>query len=815
MNLEVSKNNIRTELRSPRRLLAEQPKVMPDWFRHASEEDREHYLAREQALAKDEQVFDDLLKEVRSLSEFANHHAREIVRITSGEAIDPEQIFVSTRHTFYIGQQKVTQSNRLTLPEFMLNGTYDAASIPQQIALEGDTLPAEFTEEDLLDLMRGDANMRSLYSKAFEETYARQEVLHALQARQDSHIGLSSVSAKLQEHISEHSLKIVERATGHAEGYSLGALSFDGWNKPFQGIIAYCGPQGETGPCVLYAPEGPGGRTWYEFPSFRQLNLHMVDWVGSPVGRSYLSRQSHASERKDVEAYMRRVRALPSRWYGISHHPWASAGAEVLRPGVLLTVEWLRDEMEAVTPAGYRSASAYLQKYFTRLNTELKGLCRLASHEAGLISYEKFAFNLIKKRADDLLAENGEPVSINPDLIMVELDSSQSMTLTQLILKEHHLTEESGPVHNPGVYPRIRLLPGHPPVSDLLSQYIPGWSRTLRPGEKYIDMLKSDYLDNESPGYEFRRDVYVNLQLGEMHRAAVAEMFNGGLELDLYYRLEEAIEALRKPEFRLPLTFDIPDFPKRNGVYAFHVERRKIQGVYVFRTLDDGIAHDWLYTPHAPDDQWFRPLADFAKSIKKGGLADYYCKRAKLTDQSVVKTYLERVENRSADEEPPTLHLDSRVFDFSNGYSDMINQVIDDVDARTSSLIEVVAKITYDAAVAAVAIIGCVFPPIGLGLSSAIVAKGVFEGALAYYDGDYKKLLSSYLDCILELSTMRIGKLGFSQAQKLIAKQLGDANTCMSVVSACTGTTADLAVITELMKEALAEPDSSERTLLA
>jgi hypothetical protein len=94
------------------------------------------------------------------------------------------------------------------------------------------------------------------------------------------------------------------------------------------------------------------------------------------------------------------------------------------------------------------------------------------------------------------------------------------------------------------------------------------------------------------------------------------------------------------------------------------------------------------------------------------------------------------------------------------------------------------------------------------------MAKGVFEGGVAYYEGDNEKVFSSFLDCMLELGTLHIGKLGFSQAQKLIAKQLREVNTCMSVVSACSGKTVDLAVMTELMKEALAEPDSSERTLL-
>ncbi|MBK5352489.1 hypothetical protein JFU37_08205 [Pseudomonas sp. TH41] len=800
-------------LRPSKRLMAVQPQQIPDWLQRASEEDRQYYFDTEQALAKNEQAVDELLQDVRSLREFARVYAREFVKILSGEVIDPQQVFVSARHTFYVGKQKVVQCNRLTLPEFMLNGLYDPASVPLEITLEGETLPSGVTGKDLLDLL-GDTSLRSLYSVKFEEKYSSEEVLRALQDRLDSRTDLSSFSAKLQEHIDDKSLKIVDLASQQAEGYSVAAVSFDGWEKPFHDLIVYCGPDGEAGRCVLYVPQGPEGRSWHEFPSFRQLNLRVAEWVGSPAGRSYLSRQCHATEREFIESYMRLVLELPSQWRDIKRRVWSASGGSVLQQGVSLDIDWLRGELETVTPAGYRSASSYHRKYFARLNTELKALTRLAGHEAGLISYEKFAFNLVKKMADDLMADNGEAVSVNPDLIMVELDDSQSMTLTQLIIKEHHITEESGPVHNPGIYPRIRLLPGHPPMSNLLDDYIANWSKALRPGEKYIAMLRSDYLDKDAPGYELKRDVYVNVQLHEMRRAALAEWFSGALQRDQYDRIEQAIDRLREPEPTDPITVDYPDSPKRDGVYQFHVEHRRIQGVYVFRTMDNGDAQDLLYTPHAPDGRWFRPLADFSKSIRRCGLGDYYCKRARFTDQRVINTYVEDVMRSSGDVEPPVLQVNSRVFDFSLCYREMIGQIINGVDAQTSSLIEIVAKLSYDAAVAAVAVIGCVFPPIGLGLSAVVMAKSVFEGGLAYHEGDNEKAFSSFLDCMLELGTLRIGKLGFSQAQKLIAKRLGDVNTCMSVVSACGGKTVDLAVITELMKEALAEPDSSEQTLL-
>ncbi|KAI2690749.1 hypothetical protein [Pseudomonas sp. TNT3] len=207
-------------------------------------------------------------------------------------------------------------------------------------------------------------------------------------------------------------------------------------------------------------------------------------------------------------------------------------------------------------------------------------------------------------------------------------------------------------------------------------------------------------------------------------------------------------------------------------------------------------------------------MGEFCDSVKTGGLGSYYTDRAKYTRQKVVNEYINSVQRGSA-VVLPSLQIDSRVSDFSRCYADKINQIINGVDAKTTSLMEIVGKIVYDTAVAAVAIVSIPFAPIGLGLSAVVMTKAVIDGVEAYQESNYEQLFSSYLDCMLELTTMRIGHLGFSLLQKAIARQLGNVNTCMGAISACTGKTMDLAVATELMKQALAEPDSNDKTLLA
>lgn len=797
-------------LRPSRLTMTSQP--MPDWLQRASEEDREYYFDTEQSLAEKEQALEELLGETISLRAFARFQAREVVRILTGEVIDPEQIFVKTRHTFFVGKQQVVQDNRLTLAEFMLNGLQDDTSIPLEITLEGETLPSSLTGEDVLEVMLT-ASLRVMYAKEFEKKYADEALLYAQQLMLGSHIALSAFSARLQGHISDESLRIVAIAGQGGDNCSLGALSFGNMKPAFAGMIVYCGAQGEEGVCILYAPQSPGGREWYEFASIRQLNAHLFDWTTQAEGRGYLSRQAYASDRDNVDSYMKLVQDLPSQWRGIERSPWSHTEGGALREGVLLYLGWLRGEMEAVIPAGYRSATAAQRQCFTRLNTELKGLTQLACREAGLISYEKFAYELIKKRVEEVLAQNGETVTVDPDLIMIRLDASQEMTLSQLIISEHHITESDGPAHNPGIYPAIRLLPGHPAVSNVLIRYVPGWSRTLRPGEKYIAMLRSDYLDQEASGYALKRDVYVDMQRHEMHRSALEALFSGDLQRNQFQMIERLIGQLREPQPSGARDDEDPESFHREGVYKFYLQNRRIDGVYIFRIMQNGVADDLLYTPYAPDRRSFRPLGMFARSVKTAGLGSYCSKRVKYTERAVANGFIDKVK-RSSTEDIPRLQRDSRVRDFSLCYTDAILQIIDGVDAKTTSLAEIVGNLVYDTAVAAIAIIGIPFAPIGLGLSVVVMTRAVLEGVKAYHDGDYEKLLSSYLDCMLELTTMRIGKLGFTLAQKAIARQLGDINTCMGVISACTGRKVDLAVVTELMKEALAEPDSREQTFL-
>jgi len=785
---------------------------LPDWLQRASEEDRQYYFDTEQSVTESEQALDSLLGEVKSLKAFARFQAREVVRILCGEVVDPDHIFVSTRYTFFVGKQKVVQSNRLTLPEFMLNDLHGSTTLPLEIKLEGQALPSGVTAEDLLEVMV-DASMRKFYAEQFEKKYTDEAVIQAQQILLSRRIRLSSFSAKLQRHISDESLQIVAISSQGDERCSMGALSFGDAKGAFEGMIVCCGPQGEEGPCVLYAPQAPGGRSWYEFASFRQLNFHLFDWTAQPEGRSYLSRQALASERASFDAYMRRLQDLPSQWCGIQRSPWPNSAEGALRQGVMLHVDWLRGEMQAVVPAGYRSATATQRQCFARLNTELKGLTRLASREAALISYEDFATKLIKKRAEEVLAQHGETVDIDPDLIVVRLDDSSEMTLSRMIIDEHHITEENGPAHNPGIYPSIRLSPGHPPVSSLLIKYLPGWSRTLRPGEQYIAMLRADYLDQNAPGYALKRDVYADLRRNEMHRSALEALFNGHLERKQFEQIEGLIDQSHEVEPDPISHVEDPESPQREGLYRFYLQGCQVEGLYIFRLMHNGVADDLLYTPSAPDCRSFRPLAEFARSVKTAGLGSYYSKRAKLTQQKVVSAYLEKVKLRSI-EDIPHLQLDSRVRDFSRCYTDAMAQIIDDVDAKTSSLAEIVGKLIYDTAVAAVTIVSIPFAPIGLALSAVVMTKAVFEGAKAFQEGSYEKLFSTYFDCMMELATMRIGKLGFSMVQKAIAKQLGNVNTCMGVISACTGKTVDLAVVSQLMKESLAEPDSSEQTIL-
>lgn len=74
------------------------------------------------------------------------------------------------------------------------------------------------------------------------------------------------------------------------------------------------------------------------------------------------------------------------------------------------------------------------------------------------------------------------------------------------------------------------------------------------------------------------------------------------------------------------------------------MKRCLVEGVYVFRLINNGKINEILYTPNAPDGVNFRPLSQLFESIRENGLGQYFYKRVKYVDQRIMGTFINNVE---------------------------------------------------------------------------------------------------------------------------------------------------------------------------
>lgn len=768
----------------------------PEWFVRASTQQQQQYSDLERVIEKDEIALRGMLGEVASLRDFSSAKIKSWAQSAFGTLIEPSQIVANIHHEFKLGRRMVIQKDSYVLTDFVLYGLHDQGH-RSKIELKGSQLPAGLNQANL-ERWLGNQDVRSAYHQELRKRYSDPKVRSVLVEIAGRRTALTLLGAVLQHHISDHAKEFVERAHQGDQSIALSRWGMTGARHPLKDIVMYRRRGDLQGNCVIYAPNSPGGKTWYEYSSQKVFENELASWTSSEKGRDYIMRKSRPEDRAFVTEYLARIVKKPTEWRGISVLELAGGIGLALANIVASNIDFVYAEEEVTTTSGYRNSEFSQKQYFSRLTTELKALHSIGCNEAKLISYEKFAYNLIKSRVESVLTQAGNHGSVDPDRIMIELESGGDITLSQLIIKEQALDFGGRNF----VYPRFSLKTA-PAVQGLDIRQVISWSKTLRPGEKYIDMLKETYLNESNSSYALRVEHHRSIQLHEMHKAALSELFQGRLSKASYLKMVSAIEKLKVDENNTNRpAFDYPDSPPREGVYHFHLEDRLVEGVYVFRSLESGRVTDLLYTPNSPDGKWLRPLEEFVASVKHQGLGQYFYDRVMYKDQRVIGTYINNLEVSNSAQATPKLRLNSRVTDFSKSYAAKIERVISDVDEKTKSLGEIISGLVYESVILAASVISIVLPPVGMAVTAVQVAKGVLDGRDAYNDGDRAAAFTFFRDALIELATAGVGALpGSAGTKATIFSLIGDVNTLSGLFTSATGQKLGPARLLELMSE--------------
>ncbi|WP_415773285.1 dermonecrotic toxin domain-containing protein [Pseudomonas sp. LB3P38] len=757
----------------------------PSWLDGITQDDRELYLRQEAWLVASESELKKQLGHFSSLKDYARSIANQLIKLDFDQDLDADEIVCNARYTFQVGGLKIEQEDTRTLTEQFIYGLYEEGQ-RAKLVFKGDGLPAELNQQWFEEIMTTDA--RAAYGAQFRSQYQRQEVMQALKNVMRERLLLSALAARHQGHINDKNFARIVSALNGDQALTIDGVRLIDNTRALQQLILVARRDGRDG-FLLYAPGSPGGQDWYECQDLRRVGMRVGEWTIDGKGRDYLTWQSHSVDREAIATYLKQVERLPNTWKGVSPVGWNYKSDAVLNGFIENIRAWRVAEEESRTPYVYRTASNAQRQNFARTRCELKALQVIATREGGFIPYDKFCFDLIKQRIEQVLAERGERATVNPDRIFVSVSPQLGMTLTELISTETHFYANEK--QTPWSYPRFTLEHDHPPISKLDIRDIAGWSRTLRPGEKYIELLRSKHLNRSHPEGALKRMVHLEVQRRKMKVGVMQERFNGRLTSEQYQQLMKVIEALEKIDTRPSNPMgEYPSGVRFSAMFKLHLRDRLVVGVFVFRLVIGDRIEEFLYTPDAPDGRLIRPHSEFVSAVKKLKFGNYFYDRVRYTNQRVVGTYITDLEQLGNFNEAPVLQRDSRVKDLGSSYDDLIYRTISDVDEKTESLDEIIFKLVFDAVQAAATVVSVVIPPVGIAMSVMLFTKSVLEGAEAYNDGDRATAATHFLDALIELASL--GKAGYSKAQPTKLQQdfiglLGDAYLVQKFYSQATG----------------------------
>ncbi|MGE8186393.1 dermonecrotic toxin domain-containing protein [Pseudomonas sp. NPDC086278] len=778
----------------------------------------ERFLLLEAQLINSEVEFNKVLGNRASLKAYANQRVRAFLDSATGHVRDPDLVIVNTSHSLSVGGRDIVQQDRMTLTEFAIRGLQDNNS--QKISFEGE--PPFGLSAGRLASWLNSVDIRSEYTLMVVQGTPT-AVNEAMQEHLARQIEFTLFCASVETNFHRQYQAWVTRYLQGDPSLVARGVVFPGSGAAMKNCFVISERARPSGANIVYAPHAPSGDVWYRFDSLAQMGAKVREWAT----RSTAFIDTHVGSRYQQTAhqFFREVAVNRRRW---TDDAVQLADLPAPRPGqplfgiVAEHIRWEAFEVSELAPQNYRAADRMRRQQFARLNTELKALYTVEARDHALVSFNRFAYDLIKNTAEQALRRRGENVVIDPDLIMIEFSPTESESLSAIIATERAFYAHESERPLPDRYPRFRLDASHPPVGSLNMLELASWSRSLRPGEKYIEMLKLMYLNPAEKTYTLRRGVHHERQLVEMRRAILSEHFQGRLNANQFSQLLSIVQALTTPNTETPPAMG--DYPvMRDSVYQFYLgHRRPVEGVYVFRCMSGGRNEDWLYTPQAPDGLWLRPLRQFDAAVRSKGLRDYFSRRVHYTDQRAVSQYFDELEASNRAVNPPDLEVGSRVRDLSRSYDQMIRRVISDVDAQTTSLAEAITGITYSAFILAAQVISMVVPPVGLIVSAILITKNILEGAQAYHEGDNRKAFGHFKDALIDLATLgygkykELGKQAITTTQKNLIEFAKDAKSLAEMVAAATGQKVPHQILVEIVQDVLSErrPQDSQTFVL-
>ena len=497
----------------------------PSWLKAAPESVQERYSELEYSMVKYESDFNATFNGYFSLREYTRRQVADWTRSALGIELDSESIRVRSVYEFKVGGRTIRQEDSYTLTEFVTIGLHDSDHRARLVLEGGEAFGLTIAK---LENWLQDVDVRASFVKA-QPTNPPQPYRDALNNKMFSQMKFASWVAQQSGCFSSEDFNLVNRAMAGDSAVLINVVSIAGSTQPLKDVLVFHGSQGALGPQQVFLRNPHGHYEFLRFGSFSEFADQLKLWMsGDSV---YAASLINPNDLPTIGKWLEQARERPWNLATIRVAAVVLSRSPNEPLAGLVQEDYQRAfaEINLVAPPNYRRVPQSLRQTYARLNTELKALYTVEFRDTGFPSFEVFARKLIKQRVEQVLLERGSAVDVDPDLVYVQISPQEDITLSQLIISERSFEPYNSPRPDPRDYPRFHWSTAHPSLDKLSIRDISSWSKTLRPGEKYIELLKSDYLSTSHPLYTFKQEVNFKKLQGEMYQALLSQYFDAGL----------------------------------------------------------------------------------------------------------------------------------------------------------------------------------------------------------------------------------------------------------------------------------------------
>lgn len=766
----------------------------PLWLHAAGSDMQQRYSELEESRDQYQAVYSNTFDACFSFKDYVVRTFAEWADRVLGEQLEPESISVHSSYSLQIAGRTIEQEETRTLTEFIVFGLHDTgykAALTIIGAPAGSRLTAVALEQWLEN-----RNLRLEFTGtlAYSPSVAYQEAYRNYLCSQ---MEFAAFVARHSGKLDSTDANIIARAMANDPAVTVQGMRIRSQVPALKEVLIISAREYVPSLMLIKTPAG-------EFELHKFADIYAANrWLESALSadREYAALLIHPDYLHEAGELLGSARTQLSYRYTLDSRP-VDLGLNPKAPLADYANVAYRAEValhKAIAPAGYRALGFEGRKRYSRLSTEFKALSMVEARDNGFPTFEQFTYDSVKAQIEDILRSRGSNVSVDPDQIIVQTEDFRK-SVTDVLL-EGLAFEAAHPSYETKFSPKYYLVNGHPIVEKLDIRDLSSLSKTFRPGDRYTAMLREQYQNKAHPDYSFKRAVHARKIRCEMYRNAFADFTNGRLTTESFSAVQRVIDNLKEGGGYPSIVNSVSEGDI--GLYKFNIGTlgltaagdRTVGGVYIFRLKLSSGFFDLLYTPDAPDQVSFRPIADFIPSIRfrKGPFRTYYSERILLIDQKVINDYFDNLV--ATVDTRPVIRTQQRSLlpDLFTFHDERVRRVLSDIDERTTSLNEIIAALVYENLLKAANIVSLVVPPVGTVVVAVQVMKSIYDASQSHRRGDYSAALGHVQDVLSGLLTLRQAAAAgapvkeLTRAQRSFLSLFEDARTVAELVTYYTG----------------------------